>query len=152
MSLEEISLENAAVLKVFLEQKQQKIEKETSDKDVARRHMNEISTRLWEAQSPRSSPQFETPSIQLETELRVANVASSAHRERSYHSTPLTDDSQPSGLREPRTHASREDSVSHMLHSRSSASSRSSHGRCRDSTRESGSTIISTSRRRSLLD
>ena len=150
ISMEDISPENVAALRVFLEQKQQKLEEETMDEDVARRHIDEISTRLWDAQSPRSSPQLEVPSIKLDTESWVATVASSARRERrSHHSTPLTEASQQRGIREPRTPVSREQSVSHMSLSRSSASSRSSHRRFRDSTLESDST---TSHGRGLLD
>ena len=146
VELKDISPEEAAALRVFLEQKQQKIEEATNEstgEDVTRRYVDDISTRLWNAQPSGYSPRAEIPSIQL-TESWVATLSSSArHERRSNRSTPV---------REPGTPTSREALLSHMSHSRSSASSRSSHRRCRDSTQGSGSTIVSTSRRKSILD
>lgn len=156
INLKDISSEDAAALRVFLEQKQQKIEEATSEstgEDVARRHVDEISTRLWDAQPPRYSPRAEIPSIQLNTESWVASVCSSAcHGRRNHCSTPVKLGTHPGELREPATRPSREEFLSHVSHSRSSASSRSSHRRHRDSTQGSSSTVVSTGRRKSLLD
>jgi hypothetical protein len=117
---EKSSPRKVAELEAFLARKLQ----ENLAEEARREHLDEITSRLWDAQTPDPPPR-----------IRV-------------HSAVSREDSRASSRnsRVPRTPVSRE-STSHLTHSQSSASSRSSHHRRRDSSQGSASTTTSLSQR-----
>lgn len=128
-----------AQLKDFLEQKQRKLEESLAE-EARQGHLDEITGRLWEAQTPDPPPRIKVS----RTESSASNVSSSARRERasSHLITPPDDPRARDSSGAHRPHLSRE-STSRGTHSHSSSSSKSSHHRRRDSSIGSNSTTTS---------
>ena len=136
------SPEKVAVLKVFMEQKQQTLEKNCVGRADKQRHVEEITSRLWDPQTWDPPPRIRASRLRT-TESRASSLSPPAHRP----GAPRDDSraSSSSNRRFQTTPPSRE-STSRMSRSHSSAGSRGSHHNRRDSSQVSNSATTSSER------
>ena len=133
----------AAELQNFLDLKQQKVE-ESVVEEVRLEHLDEIISKLSGGQASNPPPRMRTPRDQY-PEPSVSSVSPPARRGRSAHHriTPREVSRTRSGNSGVQVVPALIKSTSHMSHSQSSASSKSSLRRKRDSSQATNSTIRS---------